>query len=274
MELIYTIVMLISHESPLCLLDESRYYNDYDYCLVHLCDKYPQYYSFFKASLTMGREVLLDNSIFELKHAFDSKAFAAYVEDLQPTFYVVPDVLEDSYATRSSFDDFVGEYSNLPGLKIGVVQGKSYQDLVECYKFMSDNADYIAISFDYSWYQQVGFSQQKNHKLAQLERMATGREYLINRLIEDDIWNSRKPHHLLGNSLPQEMKAYKHIESIRSVDTSNPIMAGIKGMKYISGIGLLDKPHGLLADHLEVELDQDTFDIIQHNTYEYKQLAK
>ena len=31
--------MLVSHESPLCLLEKSRTYNDYSYALVHLFEK-------------------------------------------------------------------------------------------------------------------------------------------------------------------------------------------------------------------------------------------
>jgi len=88
--------MLVSHESPISMLDESRSYNDYDYALVHLFEEEPEYYNFFKVSKTLGREVLLDNSIFELGHSFDPKKFAKYVEELEPTYYVVPDVLEDS----------------------------------------------------------------------------------------------------------------------------------------------------------------------------------
>ena len=57
--------MLVSHESPISMLDESRSYNDYDYALVHLFEKEPEYYNFFKVSKTLGREILLDNSIFE-----------------------------------------------------------------------------------------------------------------------------------------------------------------------------------------------------------------
>ena len=67
--------ILVSHESPISILDHSVVYNDYDYALVHLFEKYPQYYDFFKKSLTRNREVLLDNSIFELGTAFDSDKF-------------------------------------------------------------------------------------------------------------------------------------------------------------------------------------------------------
>ena len=36
---------LISHEVPLSLLEMSRWFNDYDYALVHLFEDYPHYYS-------------------------------------------------------------------------------------------------------------------------------------------------------------------------------------------------------------------------------------
>ena len=137
--------MLVSHESPISMLYDSRNYNDYDYALVHLFDEEPEYYNFFKVSLTLGREVLLDNSIFELGHSFDPKKFAKYVVELEPTYYVVPDVLEDSQQTCSSFNKFTLNYPDLPGLKIGVVQGKTYQELVECYRFMVNHADYLLI---------------------------------------------------------------------------------------------------------------------------------
>jgi len=58
--------MLISHEVPKCLFQNSLEFNDYDYALVHLFDKDPKYLKFYKDCVAQGRHVLLDNSIFEL----------------------------------------------------------------------------------------------------------------------------------------------------------------------------------------------------------------
>ena len=46
------------------------------------------------------------------------------------------------------------KYSDLPGKKIGVVQGKTYESIASCYDYMDKVAkvDMIAISFDYSYY--------------------------------------------------------------------------------------------------------------------------
>jgi len=146
--------MKISHESPLCLLDRSRSYNDYDYALVHLFETEPTYYQFFKDSLAQGRTVLLDNSIFELGTAFDSDRYAHWIKELKPTEYIIPDVLEDTLGTMDNALDWKEKYSDLPGKKIGVVQGKSYEDLVQCYDYLDNviGVDKIAISFDYSYY--------------------------------------------------------------------------------------------------------------------------
>ena len=265
--------MLVSHETPIEFLERSRKYNDYDYALVHLFETNPEYYSFFKASKTLGREVLLDNSIFELGEAFDREKFVEYIEELEPTYYVVPDVLEDGFKTRSSFHKFCLAYGDLPGLKIGVVQGKTYQELVDCYKYMSDNADYIAISFDYSWYKSIAATKLNQYgPVDTLEKQCKGRQRFISMLQEDGIWNYDKPHHLLGCSLAKEFKHYTQEKSIRSLDTSNPVVAGILNKRYYKDIGLLDKPSVLLADLINADLDGEQVHNILYNVDEFKNL--
>jgi hypothetical protein len=262
--------MLVSHETPISFLGRSRSYNDFDYALVHLFETHPEYYSFFKSSLLLGREVLLDNSIFELKEAFDPDKYAKYIEELKPTYFIVPDVLEDAAATVNSYLSFREKYSHLPGMWIGAVQGKNYDQIVECYRVMSGFADYIAISFDFSWYQEIGLSQSSDPTLRKLERMCDGRQKLIQMLIKDGIWNHNKPHHLLGCSLAKEFAAYKNIPSIRSCDTSNPVVAGIVGKTYIKGIGLREKPSVLLADLIDQELSGQQQGDILYNVDEFK----
>lgn len=258
----------ISHESPICLLEQSLKYNSFDYALVHLLDKSPTYYNFFKQSLLQDREVLLDNSIFELGTAFDSKKYAEWVTKLLPTYYIVPDVLEQSEATMHSFMDFIEAYPDLPGLKIGAVQGKTYQEIVDCYKFMVDCADYVAISFDFSYYQYTGKGHSKH------EKMMSGRQRLIQNLIDDGTWCWEKPVHLLGCSLPQEFGLYvkENIYNIRSLDTSNPVMAGITGLKYSGDLGLKTKPVGLLADNLDIELNSDQLNLVNYNIAAFKSI--
>lgn len=260
--------MKISHESPISLLQNSLKYNDYDYCLVHLLDKHPEYRDFFKKSSTLNREILLDCSTFELGVAFDADKFAKEIEDLKPTYYIVPDVLEDGYQTMVSFDGFLKNFKELPGLKIGVVQGKTYDELTDCYKYMSEYADYIAISFDYSYYLVTGTGKTK------LNRWCTGRHNFVRMLIGDGLWRFDKPVHMLGCSLPQEFKQYVGIPNIRSLDTSNPVMAGIKGLKYAGNLGLQTKPEGKLADHITHKPTPDEIELIEYNIKAFSEIAR
>ena len=269
--------MLVSHESPISILEESKSYNDYDYALVHLFETQPEYLKFFKRSIAAGREVLLDNSIFELGEAFNPVKYVKYAEELNPTFLIVPDVLEDAKATMSSWNKFHLNYNlkdYTSAYTIGVVQGKTYQDIVDCYKFMSDNADYIAISFDYTWYNKIAYSSRPG-RLGHLDRWCAGRPYLINRLVEDGIWDNTKPHHLLGASLAREFKAYVPIAkelNIRSIDTSNPVVAGLLGYRYMANEGMNHKPSQLLADSIAAKVDEDQMEDIIFNTKQFKNI--
>lgn len=258
--------ILVSHETPLAYLEDSRYYNDYDYCLVHLCDKHEQYLDFFKDSIRQGREVLLDNSIFELGEAFDWGKFADRIEEIKPTYYIVPDVLEDASQTIQNFERFTNIYKDLPGKKIGVVQGKTRVELIDCYKFMLERADYIAISFDYSFYQLTGYGNTV------LERYMVGRQDLIAWLVQTGVWNYSTPHHLLGCSLAREFKHYRGLRGLRSLDTSNPVVAALHGQRYMMGWGLDEKSPIKLADQMEVEYDLDTYRLIHYNCQEFKNI--
>jgi len=249
-------------------------YNDFDYALVHLFEKYPAYYTFYKNSrYVYNREVLLDNSIFELGKAFDSDKFLVAAIDLQPNMFIVPDVLEDSMATVGSFKswqaDRINAVKDVCATKaIGAVQGKNWHELKECYKFMSDNADMIAISFDFSYYQTTG--EGRTH----LEKWCTGRQRFIDDLINTGVWNWNKPHHLLGCSLAKEFKYYvnRNIWNIVSCDTSNPIVAAIHGLKYDADYGLDSKPSTKLADLITHNLTDDQLELVKYNTTMFKKI--
>jgi hypothetical protein len=269
----------VSHESPIALLPESTEYNDYQYCLVHLMEEQEEYKEWFlekfQTKVPYG-EILLDNSIFELKEAFNSEKYAVWCERIKPNYYIVPDVLEDSWATMTKMEEWDKQYGNdLPGLKIGAVQGKTWTEIVECYRFMTAYADYIAISFDLSMYQVTGASGKIDIN-PKLKRQMTGRQHLVKRLIDEGWWDWEKPHHLLGASLAREFKWYvdNNIYNIRSLDTSNPVVAGLLGHTYNGDFGLSIKPSTLLADLINAQPDEDAVERIQYNTSQFKRIIK
>ena len=252
--------MLISHEVPKCLFEKSLDFNDYDYDLVHLFDEDPEYLEFYKNSVKNGRHVLLDNSIFELGEAYDNDSFAKWVEELKPTEYIVPDALEDVAKTIDQMESWNRAYGKLPGKRIGVVQGKTPEEIADCYVYMDKHADVdkIAISFDYSLYEQI--IPHENKYMSWM----LGRATMLANLLNSGIINTKKPHHLLGCGLPQEFALYHSYKWIESVDTSNPIVHGIKGIAY-KQYGLQTKESIKLVDLLDVEINNEQLYDINHN---------
>jgi hypothetical protein len=258
----------ISHESPLCLLEQSRNYNDYDYALVHLFEQHLEYYNFFEKSLQMNREVILDNSIFELGQTFNPDDFAKYIIKLKPTYYIIPDTFNDMEKTIDQLNEWNKKYLNLPGIKIGVVHGKSYKEMIECYKFMKENVDKIAFNYADDFYVECLNSKDLNV----YERITKGRITLLNKLYEDNIIDVNKSHHILGVALPQEVKAYKNYKWIESVDTSNPIVHAIKNIKYEEQ-GLTSKENIKLVELIEIPKEHINLDILYYNIDMFRQFA-
>lgn len=261
----------IAHEAPLCIMPRIRELTDYCYALVHLFEESEEYYNYFVESKTLGRIVLLDNSIFELGTAFNSDKFAEWVTKLTPHEYIVPDALEDTATTIANFDNWLAKYKDLPGKKIGVVQGKNYSELYDCYKYMADKADKIAISFDYSYYLTTGRGSNK------YQQYCDGRHKLINCLLDDLVVNYQKPHHLLGCSVPAEFgyygsypNTYKFIESL---DTSNPVINGMHNIKY-TALGVKDKLDAKMVDFFKVKsIKSAGLEIIEHNIQQFKTIT-
>jgi hypothetical protein len=259
-----------SHESPISILDDSLKYNDYCYALVHLFETHEQYYDFFVKAKNLNKEIYLDNSIFELGESFEPEKYATWIEKLQPNVYIVPDVLENAEETVNSWIQWESNHKDIKGKRMGVVQGKTWMQLVECYKFMKQAADMIAISFDYSYYNGTGYGS------TQLESYCSGRQRFINHLIQEGHWCWDKPHHLLGCSLAREFRWYvdNNVYNIKSVDTSNPVVAAMHDLKYNDEYGLDEKPSTLLADMIEHDITDDEHELVMYNTSMFKKILR
>lgn len=255
--------MKIAHESPLSVFNRVQILTDYDYALVHLFEEEEQYYVHFQQAIAKGREVILDNSIFELGTAFDSDRYAEWIVKLQPTYYIIPDVLEDLHGTVKNFDEWQKKYGDLPGKTIAVAQGATYQDLVNCYKYLVDKVDKIAISFDYSFFQ-LWTEMYELDFPTKYHEWVYGRQSLLSTMIKTNVLRPDKPHHLLGCGLPQEFRVYHNYKFIDSVDTSNPIVHGLKGIRYTAD-GLEDKESVKLFTLINEQVNESTWADIAYN---------
>lgn len=261
----------IAHEAPKSIFKDVQELTDYDYFLVHLFEEDLEYYNLAKQAVADGREVILDNSIFELEEAFDADRFAYWINELKPTWYIVPDSLENTTITISNMEEWNQKYAHkVPGKKIGVVQGKTYSEIVSCYDYMANQADVdmIAISFDYSYFQEK-FPHPNKYVSWML-----GRVQLLGRMVKDGVIDTDKPHHLLGCGLPQEFSFYRETgwDWIYSLDTSNPVVHGLKGIEY-KDYGLWNKESQKLYTMINSEVSENQLQLVKYNINMFRQLA-
>jgi len=280
---------LIAHEAPRAAMDRVQEITDYDYCLVHLLEEDPTYLKFFKEAKDKGRSIIMDCSLFELGHAFDPEKYYKWLLEIQPNEYIIPDVWQECESNLKSYKEFTSKFdlSKLTGKRIGVLQGRSYEDFKRAYLFMKTEADKIAISFGYDYYWE-NFSTswqisglwigQNLRNVADFEKMvakptsyAHGRTHLIESLFEDEIWDTTKPHHLLGCGIPIE---FANLDpSIESIDTSHPVMCGFYEKSYEEPTTMWSKIHEKMVDVYDKDISDSQWNLIKSNITQFKNLV-
>lgn len=254
----------ISHEVPICMLKESNQFNDYDYALIHLF-QYPEYKKFYYEAVKKGREVLLDNSAFELGDSFNSFLFFQEVMSLKPSYYIIPDQLGNYEKTILNFEDWEKNYKGLPGQSVAVIQGGNEKEWITCFEYLNNSkVDKLAVSFGLSWFKDLCLAEGSNNF-----KKAMGRFIMINK-IKDRI---KKPLHLLGSYLFQEFKWYTQVNYsfLETVDTSFPIKSGYAG--EIISATFDSKPSVLIDDFVCEKLSKETLYKIRTNIKYFKQYA-
>lgn len=262
------------HEAPKSIFRDVQIRTDGDYFLVHLFEEDPEYLKLAEESVASGRETILDNSIFELGEAFDMQKFADWVNKLKPTYYIVPDVLDDTRGTISNMSKWCKEYKSQidPSCKmIGVVQGSNLVDIETCYAYMDKvaNADKIAFSFDSKFYELICPHRDK------LMSWMMGRRILLAEMLAKGLINTNKPHHLLGASYVEEFKFYNEEDYgwIDSVDTSSPVVCGMKGVNYNMFTGNSSKPSEKLYTLINADPSGEQRASIWHNIDIFKKMC-
>ena len=147
----------VSHEVPLCLLEESLQFNDYDYCLPHLMDQYEEYKNFFLKSRENNRHIMMDNSLHELGTPYAKDRLLYWLYELQPNEFFVPDYWEDKTQSTISAREWIHIQKSFPDITfIAVVQAKDIQEALECYQAYKDlGYKKIAFSYGASYYNEV-----------------------------------------------------------------------------------------------------------------------
>jgi len=256
----------ISHEVPFCLLEKSKEFNDYQYALVHLLEENEEYRKHFLQCRDEGIPIYLDNSLHEKGYAIGGEILLKWINILKPECVFIPDVWEDY--TASVRNAKLWSQVELPDgvMKVAVVQAKSTHEAILCTQTYKDlGYKKIAYSYGASYYNEVCPHPNKDFG------KAIGRFMVLSSLYEQNILTKFDKVHLLGTASPIEFGLYKNIECIESIDTSNPIMAGIERREY-NLIGLDSKPKANMNDFQDKPLMWEQEDDILYNVKMFREI--
>ena len=261
----------VNHEVPLCLLDDSKDFNDYEFILPHLLDQDEDYVKYMVQAKSEGRYIIMDNSLHELKdinngHAYGEDRLLYWIDELKPNEFIIPDVWQDT--TQSIINARKWSTINLPEevTKVAVIQAINLTNAITCYQTYKD-LGYKKIAFSYGAEYYLDHSFHPNKNLAK----ALGRIQVISKMYNMGLINNNDRIHLLGCASPFEFALYKDMPFIESIDTSNPIMAALDGVKY-GNFGITEKPKANMNDHFyTTEID---YKLIEWNVNMFKNLIK
>ena len=257
-----------SHELPINMLTRSYEINDYEYCLPHLLDKDEMYKNHFYKAKKDGRYIIMDNSLHELGVAYDSDRLMYWINELKPNEFIVPDVWQDQTATLVNAKKWMSIELPEGVTKVAVVQAQSYHEAFECYNILKmQGYKKIAFSYGADWY-----AKEFPHPNPLVGKMM-GRIMTISKMYKSKLIGKTDRVHLLGCALPQEFAYYNDFPFIESIDTSNPIIHGLEGIKYSSN-GLYTKSSTKIDKLGLIPLTTETLYNINHNLTQFKKFKE
>jgi hypothetical protein len=231
-----------------------------------LLDQEQGYQDYFTTSKAQGRYIIMDNSLHELGEAYDSNRLLYWIDQLRPNEFIVPDVWENRDKSVVNARQWA-QYELPKGVeKVAVVQATTIHEAATCYQTYKDlGYKKIAFSYGASYYNDVVPHPNKNLG------KAIGRISVISALHKMKVIEDKDRVHLLGCQVPQEFGWYRGFPFIESIDTSNPVMAALEGMRY-SNSGLTEKPKANMNDYFFMLSDQVDYELLSYNILKFREI--
>lgn len=261
--------ILISHETPLSMLEDSNSYNDYQYLLPYFYYRYPKYREFMNNYQGM---IIADNGLFE-GETYTIQQQIELIKESKPTIYIVQDEWNDSILTlkNAKYWMYLKKNGTLPEeLNLMVVlQGKTFGEIEILYQQCID-LGYRHFAFNHS---SIAYQNEVESLEGELTKAKVGRISLIKRLYEKGILKKDHWIHLLGASDITEFTYYNQALPgvVNSLDTSNPIIKTIEEGLYTEE-NIKIKSKNKLEKYFENKFDPLKKDCILENIKYFKNL--
>lgn len=256
--------MLVSHEVPLAMLENSFTFNDYDYCLPTFLH-HKEYWDHFIEARKRNRFIIMDNGLFE-GEIVDEKSLIHAYNTIQPDVFIVPDAWNDSDATWENYLKWKDKVD--PSKIMVVIQANNMFEAEDLYAaLVEDGCKYIGFNHLGKFYDD--FSCHPHFE----SRKTLGRVEFISYLKETNRLKSDVHHHLLGCNIAEEFKYYPSVfySEMKTLDTSNPVTLAFEEIDYEAHKNILSKPKTKVEDIFKSE-DRGKIWLAEKNINTFKKL--
>ncbi len=208
----------------------------------------------------------MDNSLHELGEAYNTSRLFLWIDEIKPDEFIVPDVWEDYAASIRNAKQWSKVQLPEGVTKVAVVQAKSIYEAGLCVQAYRDlGYKKIAFSYGAEYYHEV--CPHPNKDLGK----AIGRFMAISTLYKNKTLTDFDRVHLLGTASPIEFGMYSNFKFIESIDTSNPVMAGIEKRVYHQ-LGISPKPKANMNKYQDVSEDFIETELIEYNVRKFREI--
>ena len=221
--------------APSALLSELCPLGAIELCFAHLMrGDANAYESYDRKARTSGRFVILDNGIMERGVAASLNEMLYAMAEFQPALVTPPEVLHDGPETLRLATAFAACLSRLARPMdtklLAAAHGNSFDEWCRCFEGLLALPAVTRIGIPYD----VRFDVT-----TRTTSYIHGLERLVTRRIELCEWVARThPYaslHLFGLAHPSELQAQRCHAFVASLDTSLPVMAATRGIRYDAG---------------------------------------
>jgi hypothetical protein len=196
--------MNLAVELPVGLLDLSHT-TDYDFIIASHCLSNKDYYDYYKSH--RRSHTILDNGAFELGRSLTVVELRDICEALRPEMVVLPDVVDNAFQTRIASDAFLKAHPSPPFGLMGVLQGKSVGDYLDCLQWYAKQSSVTTIGIPYHQFNRAKFIKK----------------YTVDQFCREFGLSI----HILGLPNPFEAVELAQIPEVVSIDTSLPAVSAL-----------------------------------------------
>lgn len=208
---------------------ELMHQGDRYFCLAQIYHTNETYRNFFKERVKEGKWVTLDNGAGDHALITEDILFEC-MKDLMPSEVIPPDVLFEKKPTIDNLCSFINRMIKEDLLnKVQIFacpQGESFDQWIECYKFMLAHPNVTTIGMSKLALPYAMFGTKDDSKIKEARNLA----YDI--LFKENLF--AKPLHFLGMGDPTEFEHYTK-GFVRSTDSCNTIWSAMNNICFDMG---------------------------------------